>query len=83
MKARLLVCLHDYEQAYMELAERHEDADAEELMADVRENYPHVLLDEPFVEEVQGELMWESPHYILTGETGITETMRVYEKLKS
>ena len=65
----------------MELAERHEDADVEELMEDVRQNYPNVLLPEPSVDEIEGEVMWESPRYVLTGETGITETMRIYEKL--
>ncbi len=82
MEAKLLVCVQDCQPEFVELAERHEDADSEAMIADIRENYPHLLMEEPVVEEMQGEPMWESSRYILTGEEhNMGETMRIYEKV--
>ena len=81
MEAKRLAIIEKSDDRWEPLADEYQYFDLDSFVARARIIAPHIFCEEPWVEEIEGEIQNENEHYILTWEDGIDEVMRIYEKL--
>ena len=81
MEAKRLSIISKSDECWDQLADEYQNLDLDSFVARARIIAPHIFCEEPWVEEIEGEIQTENENYILTWEDGMDEVMWIYQKL--
>ena len=80
MEAKKIIIYTASDPCWDELAELWQEMELDEFVEHITNEVPDAVLSDPYDDDVDGDIMDENDHYILTVDDGMDEMVCIYEK---